>query len=255
VLTGDPDRGIISLLDFKAKLFELKHYGTRYRSAEELKWLFGRQLDKLYGDTLTRLLVITDTTPQTEIDAIALTLANRFLSDVDARAHVDIAKLRTAVQRAGELTRHTIFLVARQVRQTTWAANKSLMEQTIPICEAIIAADPYKHYYFGQLGYAQKDRVRPDWAAAKNSLDRAFSLLPEGEARYWPYYGLNRAICTIKLDPDFAVGRPSSPDAKKAIVGDLRAAQNGIDGFQKIIDQPETSVGLWLQLNGQPRLN
>lgn len=50
VLTGDIDDSIVSLLEFKKKLGALKHYYTRYRSAEELKWLFSRQLDKLYGD-------------------------------------------------------------------------------------------------------------------------------------------------------------------------------------------------------------
>lgn len=50
VLTGDIDDSILSLLEFKKRLGKLKHYFTRYRSAEELKWLFSRQLDKLFGE-------------------------------------------------------------------------------------------------------------------------------------------------------------------------------------------------------------
>ena len=107
----------MSLLDFKKKLGALKHYYTRYRSAEELKWLFSRQLDKLYGDTQGLSLEITQATPQSQIDTIALALVNRFLSEVDARTTVDTVKLSNAVQRASELPRHTIFLLAQQVRR------------------------------------------------------------------------------------------------------------------------------------------
>lgn len=59
ILTGDIDESIVSLLEFKKKLSALNHYYTRYRSAEELKWLFIRQLDKLYGDTQGLSLEIT----------------------------------------------------------------------------------------------------------------------------------------------------------------------------------------------------
>ena len=251
ILTGDIDHGIISLLDFKAKLLDLKHYVTRYRSAEELKWLFSRQLDKLYGDTQSQSFEINDNTPQTQIDTIALTLANRFLSDVDARANVDVAKLRTAVQRASELTRHTIFLVAERVRRLNWVINKALMEHTIPIFEALVTVDPAKHYYFGQLGYAQKDRLQPDWAAAKAHLDKALSLLNPGEADDWPLYGMNRAICSIKLDIEFNSGKPTAVATKKAILKDLKSARSGLDDdyFERIVDQPETSLRNWFVLN------
>jgi hypothetical protein len=41
----------------------------------------------------------------------------------------------------------------------------------------------------------------------------------------------------------------------KAIVQDLRNARLGLgDDFERIVDQPETSVRPWLQLNGQPHL-
>lgn len=94
VLTGDIDESIVSLLDFKKKLSNLKHYYTRYRSSEELKWLFGRQLDKLFGDSGGLSFDITDSTPQSQVDTVALALANRYLSDLDGRTAVDVAKLK-----------------------------------------------------------------------------------------------------------------------------------------------------------------
>jgi hypothetical protein len=253
VLTGDIDESIGSLLDFKKKLAALNHYYTRYRSAEELKWLFSRQLDKLYGDTTQGLsLEITPTTPQSQIDTIALALVNRFLSEVDARTTVDVAKLSSAVQRASDLTRHTIFLLAQQVRKNNWEANKLLMERTIPILQALIEVDPHKHYHFGQLGYALKDRLKPEWQTAKAAFDRAMDLLGEHEAGSWPFYELNRAICSIKLDPNYAEGKPSSPDTRKAVVKDLRTAREGLgDGYYQLIEQPyNVDVPKWLRLNG-----
>jgi hypothetical protein len=209
VLTGDIDESIVSLLEFKKKLGALKHYYTRYRSAEELKWLFSRQLDKLYGDTQGPSLEITQATPQSQIDAIALALVNRFFSEVDARITVDTAKLSNAVHRAGELAQHTIFLLAQRVRKDNWATNRSLMERAIPVLQALIDVDPHKHYYFGQLGYALKDRMKPEWQAAKVNFDRAVELLGNGEGGSRPLYNFNRAICSIQLDANFADGKPS----------------------------------------------
>jgi hypothetical protein len=187
VLTGDIDESIVSLLEFKKKLGVLKHYYTRYRSAEELKWLFRRQLDKLYGDTQGLSLEITAVTPQSQIDTIALALVNRFFSEVDARTTVDTAKLSNAVQRASEPTRHTIFLLAQQVRKNNWATNKALMERAIPVLRALIEVDAHKHYYFGQLAYALKDCSKPLWQDAKTNFDSAIVLLGNSEEGTWPF--------------------------------------------------------------------
>jgi hypothetical protein len=66
--------------------------------------------------------------------------------------------------------------------------------------------------------------LKPDW----KNLDLAFSLLSDGEADDGPFYGLYRAISLIKLDPDFAAGKASSPATKKAILQDLRNARRGL---------------------------
>jgi len=251
VLTGDIDDSILSLLEFKRKLAQLKHYYTRYRSAEELKWLFSRQLDKLYGDAQSLSLDITPATPQTQIDTIALTLANRFLSDPDARTTVDLGKMTRAVHLSSELTRHTIFLLAQSVRKTNWASNKPLMERAIPVLDALIKIDPNKHYYHGQLGYALKDQVRPDWSQAKQAFDRAFELLDRQEAPHWPFYRFNRAFCMIQLDRGFAEGQASDKADAAAIRKELLAAQRSLADFDALLAQPfNAAVRRWVQLNG-----
>jgi hypothetical protein len=250
VLTGDIDESIESLLAFKKKLGALKHYYTRYRSAEELKWLLSRQLDKLYGDTQGFSLEITPATPQSQIDTIALALVNRFLSDVDAQTAVDTAKLSTAVQRASELTRHTIFLLAQQVRATNWATNKLLMQRSIPVLQALVDVDQHKHYYFGQLAFALKDGPKPDWAAARALFDRAIDLLGADEVASWPWYNFNRAVCLINLDGNFAKGKPSEAASRKVILHDLGTAQDSLGDLEDVLEQPwNVDVRRWVDVN------
>lgn len=255
VLTGDIDESVVSLLDFKKKLGELKHYYTRYRSAEELKWLFSRQLDKLYGDTQGLSLEITEATPQSQIDNIALALVNRFFSEVDAHTTVDTGKLSEAVRRSSEMARHTIFLLANKLRKNNWAADKPMMERAIPILQALVTVDPHKHYYFVQLAFALKDSRKPAWQAAKEFFDRAIELLGDNEAGSWPWYEFNRAVCLIKLDTDFTNGRPSDATSRKAILQDLRAAERELGELGEILEQPwNMDVRRWLELNRVGRL-
>ena len=198
---------------------------------------------------------ITPNTPQSQIDAIALALVNRFFSEVDARTTSDTARLISAVQHASELARHTIFLLAQQVRKNNWASDKLRMERAIPVLQALIEVDSHKHYYFGQLGFALKDSMKPDWQAAKACFDRAIDLLGTSGAKSWPFYEFNRAFCLIKLDPNFAKENSSSAASRKAILRGLRIAKHGIYDFIEILDQSyNVDVRRWLQLNGATRL-
>lgn len=250
VLTGDIDESVLSLLEFKKRLSRLNHYYTRYRSAEELKWLFSRQLDKLFGDSQGLSFEINDSTPQSQIDTVALALANRYLSELDGRTAVDVSKMRKSLGRASELSRHTIFLLAQQVRRNNWVKNKPLMERTIPIFESLLDADRTKHYYFAQLAYAQKDQVNPDWGRAKENLDRAFELLDASEANYWPYYQLCRAACLIELDHNYRDGRASDKAKKKAILDDLRLVRSVMTDYAEMLNQPwNLNLRRWLALN------
>ena len=253
VLTGDIDDSILSLLEFKKRLSRLNHYYTRYRSSEELKWLFSRQLDKLFGDSQGLSFEVSDSTPQSQVDTVALALANKYLSEVDGRTVVDVSKLKRAVEKASELSRHTIFLLAQQIRRNNWAENKPLMERTLPIFEALVDADKTKHYYYAQLAFAQKDQVNPDWKSAKANLDQAFELLDAREAKYWPYYQLCRAACLIELDPNFRQGKASDKSTRKAILDDLRLVRSAVPDYADMLNEPwNLNLRRWLSLNEQP---
>ena len=93
-------------------------------------------------------------------------------------------------------------------------------------------------------------------AGAKAQFDRAIDLLGESEAGNWPFYEFSRAICAIRLDPNYVEGKLSGAASRKAILQDLRTARRGVDGFNEMLDRPfNIDVRRWLQLNGLPRLD
>lgn len=256
ILTGDIDRGIVTMLDFKDRLAQLGHYVTRYASEGDLMWHFSRQLYKLYGaDRLVQAL--TDSTPQSQVDTIAHELARRWLSEVDALARIDVARLRKAIGRASATTRSAIFGLATELRRVHWFDDKPLMERTIPVFEALTEVEPDNHLPLAQLAYAVKDHRQPDWTRAARLLDRAIAARGPVDDAGFAYYEFNRALCSIRGDSAFNAQppAPSAPELKKAVTQDLRAAKRWIASFDDMLKQPPNRViGQWLQLNGVRRL-
>jgi hypothetical protein len=257
VLTGDIDDGIKSLLEFKAKLRALNHYVTHYRNTEDLQWQFSRQLEMLYGGDGTSSPEITDNTPRARIEEAALVLGYRQLYGSDGLNQVDVGRLQAAVQRAGSQVRTAVFNLAYEVRRENWATDKHLMERTIPVFEALVRADAKWHAAHGQLGYALKDKLVPDWKGAKESLDRAVELRGEqsGEGFYYQYV---RALCAINLDPGYAAQpkRPTDAATRNAVLDILKHARRDLDDqWERLFQDPESAdIRTWLHLNGLPRL-
>jgi hypothetical protein len=257
ILTGDIDDNIKSLLEFKARLRNLKkHYLTEYRNTEDLQWKFSRQLEMLYGSDSLSSLDVTDSTPKTKIGEAALVLSYRQLLASERPDRADEGRLRAAVQRASRLVRDAIFNMAYELRRENWATDKHLMERTIPVFEALIRADPNWHAPHGQLGYALKDKALPDWEGAKASLDRAVEL--RGEERGGLYYQYNRAVCAIHLDPYYSATprKPADEAMHNAIVGIIKHAKRDLGAnWERVLNSADSAaIRSWLQLNGSPRL-
>ena len=255
ILTGDIDDSIKSLLEFKAKLRALNHYVTEYRNTEDLQWQFSRQLEMLYGSDGTSSLDITDNTPTAKIGEAALVLCYRQLFGSNEQSQVDVERLQAAVQRAARLVRNAVFSLAYEVRRENWARDKVLMERTIPVFEALVRADPNWHAAHGQLGYAFKDKVVPDWQQAKASLDRAVELRGDGSGEGL-YYQYNRALCAINLDASYAARKPAGAATRTAVLVILKKARRDLeDDWEGIVQEPDsTDIRAWLLLNGSPRL-
>lgn len=254
ILSGDVDEGIKSLLDFKARLRELKHYVTTYRNTEDLQYQFSGQLDLLYGDGGADAQEIDDSTPPVKVGEIALLLTYRHLFATSA---VDLRRMAAAIERAGRQVRNTVYQMASEMRRENWLTDKRLMERTIPVFEALTRSDAAWHAPWGQLGYALVDKVAPDWRRAKDCLDRAVSLRGEhvGEGYYYQY---NRARCAVQLDPAFAASPRQKADAatREAVIDLLKDARRDLDAdWERVIKGPDSEpLRDWMTLNAVPRL-
>jgi hypothetical protein len=222
-------------------------------------FLFGYLWTRLF---LTRALVEADVgaviaaevkraqKDQAQIDAEALSLTYRYLRPDSKLEEFDISELKRAIKASQAHLKVQIFYYAEKVRSENWRNNKPFMERVIPIFEALVETDPEGRFHrnYGQLGFALKDKEKPDYKRAEEMLSRAIAIRGSAEKADWLIYEANRAICRIELDPNFKMGQPASPELKESILADLRAAYQDewvrdiiIKGNQKILD--------WLQVN------
>jgi hypothetical protein len=253
VLTGELDDNVRSLLDFKARLKELKHYVTLYRNKEDLQFQFSRQLELLYGSEGAGVGAIDATMPQFKVGETALLLGYRQLFGESALDAAGIKRLHDAIAHATREVRQAMFGMASQLRRDTWFADKRRMERTIPVFEALAADEARWHAPHGQLGYALVDQSAPDWQRALQALDRAVEL--RGDAvREGLYYHYNRARCAVRLDPAFAPPRrPADAGTREAVLEIVRQARRdlGSPAWEDLLQQPDSAdLRAWLQVNG-----
>jgi hypothetical protein len=165
---------------------------------------------------------------QGEFDVDALNLIDSQLSMRKDAAHVSQEKIDSAILRASNSVRVQIYSRARDLRSRTWRdpSSKKLMERTIPIFRALIEADTDRMYHanHGQLAYALKDKVDPDYAEAEREFTTAIELRGNSNEDYWGFYELYRAVCLIKQDPNFVSKTSSDTSLKDRIISDLKRA-------------------------------
>ena len=251
ILTGSIDDSIKSLLDFKARLKSLNHYVTTYRNTEDLQFQFSRQLEKLYGDAGAERMEITDRTPVARVEELALQLTYRQLFAGGS----DVTQLSRAIERTGPLVRDAIFRMAASLRAETWQLDKRRMQQTIPVFEALTRADEKWHRPWGQLGFALVDKPSPDWARARDCLDRAVALRGETVEEGTLYYNYNRLRCAVALDPALAKREKSTAAAREDVTELLRLARRDLGGYwDGVFKSPDSeSLRAWMTSNGVPR--
>jgi len=184
---------------------------------------------------------------QSQVDAEALSIANQYLTGSDV-SKISIQQLKDAIDRASPPVKVQTYYLASDIRSKNWqrSEDKPILERTIPIFEALIASDKDRRFHtnYGQLGFALKDKRRPDYAAAAAALTAAIEIRGPAAENGWESYELNRAICRIKQDEDFLQNRPSKPDKQKAINDDLNVAKRA---YPKLYDDPD--ITNWLRLN------
>jgi hypothetical protein len=174
--------------------------------------------------TLTGVLKVVQQTQQAqeETDDDALTLVVRQLEPEPGAPPISQSDLDAAVGKASPLVKTQIFNRARDQRRRTWKSDKPSMERTIPIFRALIAAETDRmfHRNRGQLGYALKDKAKPDLAAAEAALTEAIELRDDVGDRGFLLYEFNRALIQIQQH-----GTEVPPDLREAIEDDLKRAE------------------------------
>ena len=226
-----------------------------------------KRVQQVSARTETTSREVEDLKQQAQRDATALSLIYLQLSPKMRPIARD--KLDQVIDLASDAIRMQAFNQAWQVRLEKWRGRKEEMERTIPIFRALIRNDPKEHMFHGQLGFALKDKVEPEFREAETELSTAIELRGDWrKTEEWLYYEFARAICRIMCDPGYQSGRPSAPDVRTAISADLKAAMhhenirynlNEIEELSKktcasqaesdAADAAGVSIIKWLQLN------
>jgi hypothetical protein len=184
---------------------------------------------------------------QSQIDAKAISIANQYLTGADV-SKISVQELKDAIDKASPPVKVQVYYLASDIRSRNWqrSEDKPILERTIPIFEALIASDKDKRFHanYGQLGFALKDKRRPDYAAAEAALSTAIDIRGPAAENGWESYELNRAICRIKQDQEFLQNKPSKPDKQNAIMSDLNIARRT---YPSLYDDPD--IIKWLHLN------
>jgi hypothetical protein len=183
---------------------------------------------------------------QAEIDAQAIGWVTQYFSAKDA-PKIDIGKMKLAISQASAPIKIQIFHQARRVRleNRDRIETKLFMERTIPIFEALIEGDKERRYHenYGELAFALKDKLKPDYLGAEIAFTVAIEIRGPG-AQGLEAYECNRAICRIKKDTDFAVNRPSNEESRKNILADLQVAITAIPDLYN-----DGDIISWLKIN------
>jgi hypothetical protein len=144
------------------------------------------------------------------------------------------------VAAAPDSTRLQIFHEAENVRNVNMNDDKDLMELTIPVFYALIAADVDNKYYrnHGSLGWALKDKRPPDWREADTELAKAIAIRSRLGITGWRLYEVGRAVCNINIFNDPQPGDPTLAEISASVDRDLKAAQD--DPNVKLMIDPES---------------
>ncbi|MDQ3019137.1 MAG: hypothetical protein M3R36_00985 [Bacteroidota bacterium] len=250
IRTGQIDDEIKSMIEFKKKLNELKHYPTIYTSIEDLKWKFTRQLEKLYINKFSADYDVNILTSKPQIDSLAIESVCKLLSPQSDDTILKSLKVPELIHKASEFGKNAVFQLAKVNRRSNRTTYRWLMERSIPVFEALIDSDNRKdrHYYFGQLGFALKDKPSPDFKNAEENFNIAIELEDVSQPEY--FYKFNRAICKINnYGP--GISKPSDAELKKQILSDLSYSKNGIGNqFENLVRDIDNKILLkWMAIN------
>jgi hypothetical protein len=195
---------------------------------------------------------IDDLQKQANLDARALEIASKLLSPTFTEKSFTEKEIDDAFAKASRSVRLNIFTEASTLRKSNRKTNKRFMEKAIPVFRALIQSetDPKDHRYWGELGFALKDKENPDYIDAQRNLTAAIDIRGDFNGHGYTLYEFCRAICNINLDANFKLGHESTETVKKVIQDDLEALKWEV-GIPEFYDygKGNPEISRWLNLN------
>ena len=249
IYSGQINDEIISMLEFKKKLADLKHYPSTYTGIEDLKWKFNRQIDKLYREKFSPNVNISGLKNRSQIDSILIERVCKLISPQSDETVVQSLEIGELVKKASQFAKDAVFQIAKVNRRSNRTSDTDLMSRSIPIFKALIDSNKKndRHYYYGQLAYALKDQNNADWENAESNFDMAINIRGSSEPEY--FYEFNRAICKIVKSESSTV---AETDLFEMILQDLRFSKKGIgERFVTLVEKDIENRSLynWIYKN------
>lgn len=186
---------------------------------------------------------------QGKCDAAALSLAQQCLNPrADGRA-ISAEEMNRAIAEASPAARTTIFYQAWDARSKNWKDDKEKMARTIPLFEALIAADHANEYHknHAQLGFALKDKAKPEWQRAYDELSRAIEIRGDWEGHGWILYEWNRSVCAIQMELNGLVSEEGKGAWREQVIADLTVAHHSPELLEW--SKKEQAIRAWLKHN------
>lgn len=190
---------------------------------------------------------LTEIEQRAKRDAEALLTVHSFLNSNGEPGAPSESDLRDAIAGASPGTRMSTFMTARDQRTTNWRLpeTKARMERTIPVFRAFVSLGEAQHEYFGQLGYALKDKAKPDWAEAERVLTEAIRLRGSWKEHGWLFYEFNRALCRIAREQAL----DESSDEAKELVAQVREDLRAVAAVSEMRDliMNDSRISPWMK--------
>ncbi len=214
-----------------------------------------RYLPRLFSEADEGFAEVKSKVQQWDADETAVTTVDRQLDRSIEAPQVDQKELDAVVSEASGTARSRIFARAQRARAQNWRDEKKkpIMEKTIAVFKALIAADRDKRYHrnHAELGYALKDQCKPDYDEAVRELTIAIEMRKKWRDAGWLVYEFNRAFARIKLEEEQINGAQSSSHKKEEILDDIKEAARS-EVFKKTM-LAEPVFTRWMDLNGVSR--
>ena len=166
----------------------------------------------------------------------------------------ELAELTAAIKQASADVSKRVFNLAQEFRRSAHGAGeKSRVERTIPIFEALIESDPQQHQYYAELAFAYKDSGSPDLFKVIQYLDKAIALRGNQQRAETWNYELSRAITRIQEAYNASNTYDFEPAVHERIIADLLAVAEiyNLENILKEVSDKNvpTPIFEWMQHN------